>query len=243
MLPALLILAPRGLPQSIRQLEKPGGRIGVHAFHGYFLKGVLVVAKRRYYTKSGLTGLMARVSVKGLTAIDKRSAGAKALLRWKAELLRDLGGEEGLSAQRKTLVELSCRLRLYLDHIDAYLMTQPTLVRKRTRTLLPVVHQRQQLSDALAKLLRDLGLERKAVPVKSIREYVSELEAVRPGVRDEDEPDNLGCDDGSEDSGVAVSEADGEGHLDGVEDISERPVRVADDRGGEERVSEVYGPK
>jgi hypothetical protein len=222
----------------------PECRIGVRAFHSYFLKGVLVVAKRRYYTKSGLTGLMARVSVRGLTAIDKRSAGAKALLRWKGELLRDLGGEEGLSAQRKTLVELACRLRLYLDHIDAYLMTQPSLVRKRTRTLLPVVHQRQQLSDALAKLLRDLGLERKAVPVKSIREYVSELESVRPEVkRDEDEPDDSGRDDGPEDSGVAVSEADGEGHVDDVEDVSGRVVRVGDDRGGEEDVQKVYGAK
>jgi hypothetical protein len=76
----------------------------------------------------------------------------------------DLGGSENLSAQQHALVEMATRSRLYLDHIDAWLLTQPTLIvgRGRNRGLLPVLKERQQIADSLARVLGQLGLERRA---------------------------------------------------------------------------------
>jgi hypothetical protein len=78
--------------------------------------------------------------------------------------MSDLGGSENLSAQQHALVEMATRSRLYLDHIDAWLLTQPTLIvgRGRNRGLLPVLKERQQIADSLARALGQLGLERRA---------------------------------------------------------------------------------
>jgi hypothetical protein len=128
-------------------------------------------------SKHGLHGLMSKVSTTGLSAIDRRSAGARALLEWRRELEQDLGGADSLSAQQRTLVELACRVRLYLDHVDGWLMSQPSLVNKRRRAVVPIMLQRMQLSDSLARLLGQLGLRRQAKPVKTLAEYIREKES------------------------------------------------------------------
>jgi len=125
-------------------------------------------------TRHGLSALKARVTVRGLHAIDMRTAAAQALLAWKQELLRDLGGEENVSAQRITVVEMVVRTKLYIDHVDAWLMEQDSLVNRRKKSLLPVVKERQALVDSLSRLLQQLGLQRQQRPVKSLAEYVAE---------------------------------------------------------------------
>ena len=59
-----------------------------------------------------------------------------------------------------------------LDSIDAWLLAQPSLVNKRKRALLPVVRERTQLADSLARHLSALGLERRGKPTQSLREYL-----------------------------------------------------------------------
>jgi hypothetical protein len=130
----------------------------------------------RTYRKTGLYSLMAKVSTRGLTALDQRSAGARALLEWRRELENDLGGPDALSAQQRTIVELACRVRLYLDSVDGYLMTLPALVNKRKRTAFPILLQRMQLSDQLARLLAQLGLQRLQRPTKSLAQYIQDRE-------------------------------------------------------------------
>jgi hypothetical protein len=124
-------------------------------------------------SRHGLTVLKARVKVRGLRAIDLRTAAAQALVQWKAELIRDLGAEENVSAQRMTLVDMVVRTKLYIDHIDAWLMEQDSLVNRRKKSLLPVVKERQALVDSLSRLLTQLGLERRAKPAKSLAEYLA----------------------------------------------------------------------
>ena len=53
-------------------------------------------------------------------AIDRRTTAARALRR--RQLVTDLGDEATLGAQRRALVELACRGRLYLDYVDAHVM-------------------------------------------------------------------------------------------------------------------------
>src|SRR5688572_3139349 len=47
---------------------------------------------RRTYSRTGLNALKARVKVRGLVAIDRRTAAARDLIAWRNELVRHLGG-------------------------------------------------------------------------------------------------------------------------------------------------------
>jgi hypothetical protein len=119
-----------------------------------------------------LNALMAKVKVRGLSAIDKRTTAAQALLAWRRELIRDLGGEELLSAQRLQLVELIVRTRLYVDSLDAWIMERKSLVLAKRRAVLPVLRERQVLVDSLSRLLAQVGLERKARPMPTASEIM-----------------------------------------------------------------------
>jgi hypothetical protein len=88
---------------------------------------------------------------------------AKALKRWRLELVADLGGRDNLSTQQDAIIDLAVKQKFLLDSIDAWLLTRDTLIvsgRKKAPALLPVVVQRQQVADALAKYPNMLGLGR-----------------------------------------------------------------------------------
>jgi hypothetical protein len=94
--------------------------------------------------------------------LDMRFRLGKALVRWRLDLVQDLGGEDQISTQQAALIELAVRSKLMLDTIDNWILSQDSLVNKSKKTLLPVVVQRQQLADGLARYLKDLGLQRRA---------------------------------------------------------------------------------
>jgi hypothetical protein len=112
--------------------------------------------------------------VDGLDAIDRRSGPARLLLEWRRDLVADLGGEDPITAQQRALVEVITRTRLYVDHLDAYLMQQRSLINRKTKTALPVLLQRQALADSLARHMSLVGLERRTKPVPSLDEYLSQ---------------------------------------------------------------------
>jgi hypothetical protein len=92
---------------------------------------------------------------------------------WRYSILSDLGGIAKTSTQQRQLVDLAVKTKLILDSIDAYLVKQPSLVNHRKRMVLPVVLQRQQLADALARYMTQLGLERKAKVLPSLSDYLN----------------------------------------------------------------------
>ena len=75
--------------------------------------------------------------------------------------------------QQRQVIDLAVKTKLILDSIDAYLVKQPSLVNHRKRTVLPVVLQRQQLADALARYMMQLGLERKVKLLPSLSDYLN----------------------------------------------------------------------
>ncbi len=111
--------------------------------------------------RHGLTRLRTAVRRLGSRVIDRRTTLGKALAEWRQELIQDLGGPDAVSTQTRAIVDLAVRTKLLLDSIDAWLLTQPSLINKRARALLPVVRERQQLADSLARYLTMLGLERR----------------------------------------------------------------------------------
>jgi hypothetical protein len=111
--------------------------------------------------------------VAGLEVVDKRSAAARALGQWRRDLVADLGGEDVITTQQRALVEVAARTWLYVNHLDAFLLLQRSLVNRHKKTVLPVLLQRQQLADSLAKHLSLLGLERRSRPAQSLDEYLA----------------------------------------------------------------------
>jgi hypothetical protein len=62
---------------------------------------------------------------------------AKALVARRSDLIADLGGLEAVSTQELALVEEAVKTKLILDSVDAWLLSQATLINKRTRAVLP----------------------------------------------------------------------------------------------------------
>ena len=124
--------------------------------------------------RHNLKTLKRAVKVLGSRTLDRRTSVGRALATWKDDLVADLGGDEAVSTQQHALVELAVRSKLMLDSIDAWLLVQPSLVNKRKRALLPVVRERTQLADALARYLSALGLERRNKPERSLQDYLAE---------------------------------------------------------------------
>ena len=110
--------------------------------------------------KHGLTTLKRAVNTIGnrLRLIDRRTVTGRALAKWRADLIQDMGGD--VSTQQSAIIDLAVKSKLMLDSIDAWQLTQPSLINHRKRTLLPVVKERQALADGLAKYLAMLGLKR-----------------------------------------------------------------------------------
>ena len=92
--------------------------------------------------------------------VRPRATAAKALVQWRQDLIKDLGGD--VSTQEDAIVSLAVKTKLLLDSIDVWLLQQPTLIIKKKRAIIPAVAQRQTLADALARYMSMLGLERKS---------------------------------------------------------------------------------
>jgi hypothetical protein len=130
-------------------------------------------------SRHGLTALKVAVKVRGLNAIDGRTAAAQGLFAWRRELLAALGGAEHVSPQKIAIVDLCVRTKLYVDHLDAFLMGRESLVNKKKCAIIPALRERQQLADSLARLLTQLGLERVAAPVEDLQTMLARKERER----------------------------------------------------------------
>ena len=121
-------------------------------------------------------GIMAlRRAVEGLgnRVVSRRTKVGRALWKWRSELLDDLGGIEAVSTQELALVEEAVKTKLILDSVDAWLLTQSTLIMRKTRGVLPAVRDRQALVSTLRGLLSDLGLKRRSKAMPSLGEYLA----------------------------------------------------------------------
>ena len=107
--------------------------------------------------RHGLNPLKKTLYQLGYRVLDKRTVAGRALVEWRDDLVRDLGGEENISTQQDAIILLAIKTKLLLDSIDVWLLEQPTLIIKRKRAIIPAVGQRQALADALARYMAQLG--------------------------------------------------------------------------------------
>lgn len=150
-------------------------------------------------------GQMASISRTDMGQIDGRLRASKAMVQWRSELERDLGGD--LSAQQRTLIELCCRNRLLLDSLDVYLMSLPSLVNKRKRTALPALNTRMQLSESLARLLERLGLERRLPEPPTLAQYLESKEREEEANAGQQEPEQDEVADTGDDASAIINVA------------------------------------
>jgi hypothetical protein len=121
----------------------------------------------------GLSIMKRAFRVLGTRAIDGRTTVGKALRRWKAALIADLGGPTALSAAQLALVELVVRDKFIIDRLDVWLLTRPSLVDPRRGSVIPAVREHHRLVNTLVRQLRTLGLERRKKPGPSFYEFVT----------------------------------------------------------------------
>ena len=84
--------------------------------------------------------------------LDGRSAVAVAIRTWKQDIRRDLGGD--LTRAQETILETAAQSWVILASLDDWITRQPSLVTKK-RQLLPVVVQRMQIAEGLARHLEE----------------------------------------------------------------------------------------
>ena len=130
--------------------------------------------------KHGLTTLKRAVKTLGGRAIDKRTSLGRALEEWRFDLIKDLGGMDQTSTQERQIIDLAVKTKLILDSIDAWLVSQTSLVNHRRRVVYPVVLQRQQLADALARYMGQLGLQKRSKVIPDLSSYLKTGNHKRP---------------------------------------------------------------
>jgi hypothetical protein len=135
------------------------------------------MAPYRGYKQNGLKLLRRKVALRGLRAIDWRSAGAQACLEWRNELVDALGTEENLSAQKRTLIDYAMRTKLFLDHIDGFLLQEESFIFRGKKSAWPLLMQRMTLLASLERTLSTLGLERQAKKLPTLEEYLEKRES------------------------------------------------------------------
>ena len=123
--------------------------------------------------RTNMDALKAAVKVQGMWRIDRRSLAAKALFRWKRELVAQCGGVEELTPAKACLVDMAVRTRLFIEALDAFLVEQKSLINKSQKSVIPVLLERQQLVDSMGKLLKQIGLNRQHGKIPSLKEYWS----------------------------------------------------------------------
>ena len=130
--------------------------------------------------KSGSYRASAELKELVRSAMDGRTTEAREVAEWVGDLVADLGGNDNLSTQKKTVVSLAGQTVLQLARVDSFLARMPSLVHRKRRQLYPIVLQRQTLVNTLRQLLGDLGLERRAKDVGSLADYLREKAANAP---------------------------------------------------------------
>ena len=84
-----------------------------------------------------------------------------------------MGGEANINAMERSIIDLATKTFLMLQSVDKFLLEQPSLVNKSKRQLFPVVLQRQQVADALARYMGQLGIKKRARPTQSLGDLLA----------------------------------------------------------------------
>jgi hypothetical protein len=126
--------------------------------------------------------------LRGLAAVNRRTKAAREIVKWRAELLADLGGEARLTAAQRTRCETLVRTKLLLEHLDAELLEHHTLFARKGRlrqTVKLILTERNRMADSLERGLAALSnsTAKNSGPLPSIDDLVAQEDAKRSAPR------------------------------------------------------------
>jgi len=134
-----------------------------------------------YKVTHGDTLLKQAVSKLGRRALDGRSALAIELKEERQELIQDLGGLLEISPQEMAIVEMIAMKRVRRKPIQQWaLLNRARLFDRRKRSLAPIALQLEQLEESEVRLLKELGLKRRAKQLPSLSEYLQHRAVQEP---------------------------------------------------------------
>lgn len=112
----------------------------------------------RTYSKHGYYAGKSASKQAGSRRMDGRTRAAKSMATWKASVIADLGGAEGLSTAKLALIDTAAHTWHQLAHIDAWMARQLSPVNARRRAALPLQDTRNAMAQNLLRTLTQLGL-------------------------------------------------------------------------------------
>lgn len=128
----------------------------------------------RRYQKHGVHGTERALSKRGLSALDGRSAAARSIKAWMADIASDHGGESELSTSERTILRRAAEYEVVLVVGAEWMRANPDKVFvKRKRAYAPVVAEYTRLASAQADLLKLLGMKRRVKVVLGARELMA----------------------------------------------------------------------
>ena len=138
-----------------------------------------------YKVTHGDTIMKKAVKALGVRAIDGRTSLAKELEAEQRELIAALGGTSEISPQQKRIIEILAQKRLRRWPVAQWaLLNRERLLNRRKMSMIPIALQLVQMEESEVRLLKELGLERRANQLPSLHKYVNGKAA--PPVSDAD---------------------------------------------------------
>jgi hypothetical protein len=146
----------------------------------------------------GDTLLKQAVKELGARALDGRTALAKELAEERRALIQALGGDTEVSPQEMAIIEMIAQKRIRRKPVAQWaLLNRDRLFDRRKKTMVPLALQLDQMEDAEVRLLKELGLKRRAKQVTSLHDYLTGKEKQQQSTSPPDEGQDHAIDDGS----------------------------------------------
>ena len=133
----------------------------------------------RIYTKHQLTPVIATLRLRGISAVDGRTALGRAVKAWRRSQEAHLGAK--LTPPVVSILDHAEVTKLLVASIDAFLVADPShVVNRKRRTLTPIALQRQGLVESHRRDMLALGLDHAAALGETEGEIIA---AVRRDLR------------------------------------------------------------
>lgn len=134
----------------------------------------------------GDTLLKKAVKELGTRALDGRTALAKELAEERRKLILALGRPTEVSPQEMAIIDMIAQKRIRRKPVAHWaLLNRDRLFDRRKRKMVPIALELEQMEESEVRLLKELGLKRRAKPVQSLEEYLaSKTDASEPPAKD-----------------------------------------------------------
>lgn len=117
----------------------------------------------------GDTLLKKAVKELGTRALDGRTALAKELAEERRKLILALGRPTEVSPQEMAIIDMIAQKRIRRKPVAHWaLLNRDRLFDRRKRKMVPIALELEQMEESEVRLLKELGLKRRAKPVQSL---------------------------------------------------------------------------